>query len=518
MPTLTEPLAAGPMLVGGKQDAYSRILNWEAVMTMRRGKSRLIRYRQAYEYYSGENMKPEEYVQPLEINYLRATCEAHASYLWGQWEPQGRILNWSVAAKVGKGDKDKISEIEQWLYGLFSGSEELLYAAGMNQSIYGDCILIPRYDPIREEIRPESVLPEYFHCKWSSHDVTDLREVIISYPIDRQEAEEQYSTRGDPLYSVSSGYATRFAIYWEHWTREKVEVYIDNRKVDEYPNPYSDKDLPGLIPFIHIPNVRSGGEFYGSSDIEAVYALQDELNRKMGDTGDIISYAAHPIILVKNYFGKVTQLPIGPDAIWDMGREGTAEYLSGGKPPVDIEKYIDKLLEIIQDLAYMPAAAFGRSETAQASALALAMEMMPVTQRVNWKRLHWKQGLINYAHIAARLAEKEGILPFARKDLTRYTFEPNFAPVLPKDRASTILENVSLVSSGLRTVKRALDDLGERDSARQALEVLDELREKLAMGMAVQIGGKNQRGPGGSPDTGAEQRDQKKIASEGTSS
>lgn len=522
MTMLTEPLAIGPMLIGGKQDAYSRILNWESAMTMRRGQPRLLRYRRCFEYYSGENLRKDEYVQPLEVNYLRSTCEAHAGYLWGQWESQGRMVNWTVRARSGKGDKEKISMLEHWLYDLFSGYEEILYAAGMNQSVFGDCILRPRYSSTTDTIVPESILPEYFHCKWSAHDIEDMRECIVSYPIDRQEAEEEFGTQGNKAWSVSGSYATRFAIYWEHWTPERVQIWVDNVKVKDDPNPYMYNGLPGIVPFVHVPNVRSGGEKYGTSDIEAVLALQDELNRKLGDAGDIVSYAAHPVILVKNYFGKVKDLPIGPDAVWDMGREGDASYLSGSKPPVDIESYIDRMMGIIQDLAYMPAAAFGRSITAKVSALTLAMEMMPVTQRTAWKRLHWKQGLIAYVHMAARLAAQHDLLPFPRADLAKYVFEPDFAPVLPKDQATNILANVSLVSNGLRTIRRALDDLGERDALRQADEILDEMAYKLRMqaeaqvipgtdgggsGVHVGIGGKNQKGPGGSPDTGAAQRD-----------
>jgi hypothetical protein len=503
-----DTMASGPMITSGRTDAYSRILNWEATMTMRRGRSRLMRYRQCFEYYSGDNLRRDEVVQPLEVNYLRATCEAHAGYLWGQWEPQGRIINWSVRSRVGKGDKEKISTIEQWLYDLFSGYEELFYSAGMNQSIYGDAILRPRYTPITESIVPENILPEYFHCKWSAHDIEQIQEVIISYHIDRNEAEQEFGTKGSTNWRIGdSGYTTKFAIYWEHWTEYRKQIWIDNILVKDEPNPFSYNGLPGIVPFVHIPNVRGGGEKYGTSDIESVLALQDELNRKLGDSGDIIAYAAHPIYWVKNYFGKVKDLPIGPDLIWDLGREGEAGILGGSKPPADIDKYIDRLMAIIQDLAYMPAAAFGRSETAQASALALAMEMMPVTQRTNWKRLHWKQGLVQYVHMAARLAETQGILPFARKDLIKYVIEPDFAPVLPKDRASTIMENVSLVSNGLRTIKRALDDLGERDSTRQALEIIEELETKLNLGVQVNIGGMNKRGPGGSPDTGAMQRE-----------
>jgi hypothetical protein len=505
-----------------RNDSYHRILNWEAMMDRRRGMSRLQRYREAWQYYTGEVLSEGDYVQPLQINYVEATCEAHASYLWGQWEPQDRLVAWTVKPKSNKkGDKDDRAKIADWIDELFVGYEDLFFSSGLNQSIYGSCVLRPRWDPVTDAVIPESVLPEHFHCRWSAHDINDILDVIISYPIDREEAMNLYDVSGDPSYAAAvQGFAAKYAIYWEHWTRDKHQIWIDNKMVLDEPNPLAlfdengDVLTPGHIPFVHVPNVRAGGEFYGQSDIEAVLRLQDELNRKMADEGDIINYAAHPIIQVKNYFGKVDRLPVGPDSIWDMGREGEASYLSGGKPPVDIEAYVDKLLYIFQDLSRMPAAAFGRSETAQASALALAMEMMPVTQRVGWKRLHWRQGLIQYVHMAARVAESKGILPFALKDLFRYQLIPVFAPILPKDRSAQVSENVSLVSAGLRTIARALEDMGEKDAAAEATRIIQELEQKVKMGIMgkpLELNGKNgQKNSGGSPDTGSQVRDRDK--------
>ena len=505
----------------GRADAYVRLLHWEASMTHRHGASRLQRYREAFEYYTGENTDDNENAQPLEINYLRATCEAHASYLWGQWEQQGRLINFAIKPRNSKGDKEKLATIEEWVYQLFEGHEELFYAAGLNQSIYGDCILRPRWSELYERVEPESVLPEYFHARWSAHDVSDIREVVISYPISRDEAYREYGTRGDTSWATAqSGFAVNNAIYWEYWTVEAVEYWIDNVQIkverNETAKIVDGELLPGIIPFVHIPNVRSGGEFYGSSDIESVLNLQDELNRKMADAGDIIAYSAHPIVLVRKYFGKVDHLPTSPDAIWDMGREGEAEYLSGDPPPVDIAKYIDDVMAMFQDLSYMPAAAFGRSETSQASALTLAMEMMPVTQRVTWKRMFWKQGIVRYIHFAARIAEKHGVLPFSRRDLNKYLIDPSFSPILPKDRASTINENVQLVTNGLRDTKSALDDLGVRDSETATEAIFTDLKRRVDIGMQVQLGGKNARGPGGSPDMGSQARDNKAIKSEGS--
>ncbi len=517
MPILDLPLSRSMAAAGGSpgyQDAYNRILAWEATMDRRRNTPRMMRLRDSWLYYTGDILTEGDYVQPLQINYVQSTCEAHASYLWGQWEPQDRIISWTIKPRKGKGDQEKMLAISEWIDSLFVGYEDLFYSAGLNQSIFGSGILRPRWNPLYETIIPESILPEQFHCRWSAHDINDITDAILAYPIDRDEAYQQYKVRGDPSYSLAvKGYSAKYAIFWEHWTKDRHSIWIDNYCVVDEENPTMTDDTPGIIPFVHIPNVRPGGEFYGQSDIEPVLRLQDELNRKMADQGDIISYAAHPIILVQKYYGKVSNLPIGPDSIWDMGREGEAKYLDGGTPPVDINAYVDRLMAIFQDLSHMPAAAFGRSETAQASALALAMEMMPVTQRVNWKRLHWKQGVIQYVHAAARIADAYDVLPFSLEDFQKYTYIPSFAPILPKDRAAQIGENISLVSAGLRTIVRALEDMGDKDAAVEAEKIIDELTRKMKLGLLappkpLQMGGKNGNTPsGGSPDSGSETRD-----------
>jgi hypothetical protein len=498
--------------IGGNQDAYLRILAWEEFISRRRQMSRLMRYRRNLEYYSGDNMPPGQYIQPLAINYLQAIVENHSSYVWGQWEEsQTHIINWVVKAQSGKGDQVQISAIKDWCESLFDGYEEVLYDSTMNQSIFGDAILRPKWDTLREIVYPESILPEYFHCRWSPHDITQITETILAYPMSRQDAGAEFGTIGDVSYAQNlPGYSNEFGIYWEHWTPERCDIYLDSIQVRTAANPYMRGDLPGFIPFVHIPNWRNGGEFYGISDIEGVLELQDEYNRKAADAGDIISYAAHPIILIRKYFGRVTDLPVGPDAIWDMGRDGEAEYLSGDKPPVDISLYLDRVLETIQDLARMPAAAFGRSEKAKSSALAMAMEMMPVSLRVSLKRLHWKRGLVLYAHLAARLQEKAGELPFKRSYLNKVKLIPAFAAVLPRDRAALVNEQVSLVTNGIRSTRRALEILGEQFVEEELAEIMQEMAWKAELGVKLNLGGKNARGPGGSPETATDNKEMKK--------
>lgn len=501
-------------------EIYQRITNWEHRARAYRRRPRIERYREYYLYYTGEIFDREASMQPISANYIELICNTHASYLWGQWEPQGTLVTWSVRSRR-RGESVKDAEvIIDWLSSLFDEYGDVLFDAGLDQSIYGDAVIIPYWDEDLQRVVPGTTPPETFYARWSSNNVNDVIEAIISYPITTLEAEEQYGYRPSKISSWKSSISgmTGTLTYWEHWTKTHCTRYINADVIDEF-----EHDSPGVVPIVHAPNIRLDGEFYGRSDIDSVLRLQDEMNRRIADLGDIVAYASHPIILLKNYYGKTSNLPVGPDAIWDLGREGEAEYLGmDGKLPVDVNQYIESIQRMIEDLSAVPPVAYGRGDQTNRSGVALAMAMAPLVNLVNRKRMTWHKALMRYVHIAAMICERRGALPFDRELLTKdVAIMPQFAPILPKDRASIVLENVSLVSNGLRTIERALADLGERNPTQEAKMIFEELERKIEMGIMrsmrppqsanLQIGGKNQPGVGGSPDIGAQLRDEAGI-------
>lgn len=481
-------------------EIYQRVVNWENWNRNYRRVPRMVRYRENRRYYDGLVFDGEEFVQqPLAINIVQLVCETHASYLWGQWEPQGTLVSWMNP--FGRNVREA-EAIVMWAASQFGGFEDVLQAAGLNQSVYGDAVLMPVWDEALGRVMPMSISPESLYAAWS-FDSLAMREAILSYSISPYEAEQRFGV------AVRGATAT----YWEHWTDAECSRYIGSELIDRF-----EHDSPGILPIIHIPNTRIAGEFYGQGDAEPIHRLQDELNRRVADYGDIVAYASHPIITVSDYYGKVEDLRVGPDEVWDLGRSGKASYLGmEGRLPVDIARYIDYITSLIQDLSGVPPAALGRHQASFSSGIALAMLMAPLIQRVNWKRMAFGNALRRYLRIAAMIEDAHGVLPFSLESILNATPIPQFAPILPKDRTSTVYENVSLVSNGLRTIARALEDLGEHDPARQAEEIIDEIRRKVELGIMkpmrppsspnMQIGGKNAPGSAGMPDIGPELRD-----------
>lgn len=317
--------------------ALNRIMHFEMTMHKRLGMIRAQRYVRLFNYYSSQNLPPDNVEQPLSINYFKAICDKHNAALWGQY--QGNIFDWRVKPRKKDVPDDTTSQkIRDHLDDLMDQNDRnsLLWDASRNTSVFGDGVLRLRWDPFERRVVVESILPEWFHCRWDINNMNRLTEVIISYPIDRLDAEEMYGTSGNPSIDynlVNPEYLPGFAIFWEHWTPTTYRQWIGDFPIAEGPNPYAQTDAegnfyPGIIPFVHIPNMRMGGEFWGYSDAEAVLFIQDEINRKMADMGDTVNNFAHPIVTLRKFNGKQSDLPVGPDAVWDLGREGEADILS----------------------------------------------------------------------------------------------------------------------------------------------------------------------------------------------
>lgn len=507
------PTTFGP---GPKSAALGRILTYEARMHKRFGAVREQRYQRFFTYYAGTNLPPNNVEQPLGINYVKEICDKHTGYFWG--EASDGLLGWKVKPRDKRATPEDATSIamrvflDQFLEDNYA--DTLLYDASLDASVYGDTVLRVSWDALECRPRLTKILPEWFHCRWDPADYNRLIEVIVAYPIARDDAELRYGTGGNtaflstiPHVELSPG----FCMYWEHWTAFSHRLWIDDIPVVDEPNPFLWTDdsgtvYPGIIPYLHIPNMRIGGEFYGFSDVESVLLIQDEINRRMADAGDIVNNHAHPIVLLQKYQGDIEDLPVGPDAVWDLGMNGEATILEAKGNSLAAE-HLQTLFTVLLDTASLPEIAFGRQSKsngrAQSSATAIQLILSPAVNRARRKRVQWTTSLSLLAKMAIFVAALHApeSLGFALRDLGQYQLRPVFGPILPKDQLQKVNENVALYINGLRSPKRALEDLGEEDIGQQLTDI--QADQKLRAALQIQLGGKNSdRGQGGSPGSG----------------
>src|SRR5262249_23889574 len=125
-----------------KHSALNRIIHFENQMHRRLGMVRPQRYVRLFNYYSAQNLPPDNVEQPLAINYFRSICDKHTSYLWGQW--QNDIVTWRVKPRTkGEPEDDTSKAIRQYLDDLLDQNDKnaLLWDCSLNGSVYGDGVL-----------------------------------------------------------------------------------------------------------------------------------------------------------------------------------------------------------------------------------------------------------------------------------------------------------------------------------------------------------------------------------------
>lgn len=507
--------------------ALGRILHFEALMRRRLGEVRPQRYVRLHNYYAGQNLPPDNVDQPLMINRFKPIVDKHTSYLWGQYKEH--LLDWRVTYRF----KDDLTDEEQQdasAYGrkikrFFARMceetrlDERLWKTSKHASLYGDGVLEVHYDEASRRVIVEPVLPEYFHAMWELTNMDNLQEVIIAYPIDRVMALEQYGTSGNDQFigyqAVNPHYLPGIGILWKRWSTTSFQVWVDDMNVVNATNPYMETDQegylhPGIIPFLHVPNMQAGSEYWGYSDGEAILFLSDELNRRMADAGDIVNSHAHPITTVKGFSGEQEDLPVGPDAVWDLGRDGEAAILEGRGPAPEVMAYIQAIKTEMHETSSMPETAYGTRSSggSHSSGLALAMAMMPVVERAREKRIAWRQKLKELAQMMFYILYKRDptILAAAGLDYGRirlYEIDPVFADILPKDELQVVNENVATKVNGLRSLERSLESLGEDDVQAEIKRIKEDLLFAASVGQPIpspgQTAGKNsEQGQGGS--------------------
>jgi hypothetical protein len=508
--------------------ALSRVLYFEALMRRRLGESRILRYIRLHNYYSNQALPPDNVDQPLGINRFKTIVDKHSNYLFGEWKE--RLVKWRVTPN-NKDNMDAEELEDANAYGqkikvfletqLGPEFDVMLWTAAKNSSLYGDGILEVEYDEILRKIVVKSVLPEFFHAMWQITDMQKLTEVIVAYPIDRLVALEQYGTSGNDqvigYQAVNPHYLPGIGILWKRWSTTSFQVWIDDVNIIDAPNPYMTMDdvgnvYPGLIPFVHVKNMQDGEDYWGYSDGESVLYLIDELNRRMADIGDIVQTHAHPIVTLKAFTGTQQDLPVGPDAIWDLGKDGEAKRLEGTGPSPEMMEYVQAVKTELYETSNMPETAFGTRGTgsSHSSGLALAMAMMPVVERAREKRLFWSAALrrvaaMTFYMLAVRdpdILEAAG-LSFGK--IVQFAIEPIFADILPKDQLQSVNENVALSANNLRSQQRALEDLGEGDISAEMSRIQEDMQKKAMLGAPTPppeggTAGKNsEQGVGGSP-------------------
>jgi len=441
---------------------------------------------------------------PLQINYARTICLLHASALWGQVRDSSSLLAPYRVLPRRQPGKENVSpaarrradELQVFLNNVWEENDarSILQEGGLIQQFLGGIVYRVSWTPddpmLRNQIRIEMVIPDFFLPIWNTARPSELLECFVIYRLPIREAQIRYGYAG-------KGTAP---LYVEHWTRESVSITLDGTpvkmEVDGETITYQDVPNPfGVVPFVYIPRERAG-DYYGVSLVADLEGIMRELNARMANIGDMLLDYATREVFIRNVSNVPRTQQIGlPRPAINLGLTPPGSNhapevipLDPPAPPPGVFDFPKELMKQLLRDASVPAVAFGEDEGSQRSALTLSYRMFPLLNCIRAVRRYWTVGFRQIAWIILRIAITKGLGGLTDKHWEQCEVDTEWSPIEVRDDEGMLQTAIAGVQNWFMSPKRAMQYLSLTEDVEQEYydilehqRLVSELRNKLEM-------------------------------------
>lgn len=175
----------------------------------------------------------------------------------------------------------------------------------------------------------------------------------------------------------------------------------------------------GIIPLVHIQNIAVPFQYAGTSDVEQLIPLQDELNTRLSDRANRITMQSFKMYLGKGIDG-FTDLPVAPGRMW-MTDNSAADVIEfgGDASSASEDQHINELREAMDKTSGVTPIAAGaiRGRVGNlTSAAALRVTMMSLLAKTERKRIVYGQGITRMCEIALAWLDRAGLFKTTEED------------------------------------------------------------------------------------------------------
>lgn len=374
-----------------------------------------------------------------------------------------------------------VPDILQRVWEVDNNKHGIMWEMGQQGGVSGDCFVKVAYEEAFEDsvgrMHPGRVriLPlnsSFCFPEFHPHD----RDRLIRFKL-------KYRFWGTSLEGTRQVYT-----YTEILTDDRIEEYINDELIDSRPNPI------GVVPIVHIPNVRISGSPWGLSDGHDIIVLNRSYNEIATDVADIVNYHAAPVTVITG--AKASSLEKGPKKVWGgLPKDAQVFNLEGGGQGLQgALQYLEIIKRSMHEMIGVPESALGQVQPiSNTSGVALAIQYQPLMNRYNQKITQYSYGLQRINELVLlTLAVKEPELfvynpefngPIKPDQLqvldinSPLTYETtvHFPQPLPLDKLIVLNEIQTKMQMNLESRKGALRTLGEEFPD----EKLDEIRTEL---------------------------------------
>jgi hypothetical protein len=246
----------------------------------------------------------------------------------------------------------------------------------------------------------------------------------------------------------------------EVWTADSVSHYRgagDNfrgrRLISDALNPL------GRVPIIHIQNLPQPFFYEGLSEVEPLIPLQDELNTRLSDRANRVTFQSFKMYLGRGIEDFVDR-PIGPGQMWQTSSENASIQEFGGDASSPSEEaHITEIREAMDKTSAVTAVAAGllRNKVGNlTSENALRITMMGLLAKTEKKRIAYGAGLAKLCELILHAADVTGALPNS-PDERKVRFD--WPSPLPEDTSQRLRDAKLKLEIGVPR-KQVLTELG----------------------------------------------------------
>ncbi|MEX0742284.1 MAG: phage portal protein, partial [Phycisphaeraceae bacterium] len=169
----------------------------------------------------------------------------------------------------------------------------------------------------------------------------------------------------------------------------------------------------GRVPVVHIQNLPQPFHFEGLSDVEPLLPLQDELNTRLSDRANRVTFQSF-----KMYLGKgiedFTERPISPGQMWMTDNvDASIEAFGGDAANPSEEAHISEIREAMDKTSAVTPVAAGllRNKVGNlTSANALRIVMMGLLAKTEKKRQTYGKGIEKVCELVLHALDVMGVL------------------------------------------------------------------------------------------------------------
>ena len=208
---------------------------------------------------------------------------------------------------------------------------------------------------------------------------------------------------------------------------------------------YQDKELVaegenylGIVPVVHIQNIARPYYYEGTSDVEPLIPLQDELNTRLSDRANRITFQSFKMYLAKGIEG-IEDKEVMPGRMWCTENEDAEiEEFGGDKSTPSENEHIAEIREAMDKVSSVTPVVAGVLKNKignLTSAVALKMTLMGTLSKTSRKQYTYGEGIKKICKLILECYDKSGIY---ETDAQEREVEIQFPNPLPEEPLDTL--------------------------------------------------------------------------------